>query len=439
MSAARELLTDAYETSLQALQSPEQWWQVLILALAGLVAWLIARLLRKKIAEHVADESSSAALARAELANRITLPTVLGLLCLLAAGVFRGSDFPHGMLFVAGELALALVAIQLLAAAMKRIIKPGPLLVTFDHIIPWIVWFAVAMHLLGWTEPLAGVLDSIGIPLGKSRVSLLDLLKAAVTLLLFTIGAAYLSQLASRRIMAIGDIGIGLRVGITKFVKLVLYVLAGVLALDAVGVNLGALTVFGGALGIGLGFGLQRITANFVSGFIIIADRSIRQGDVITIGERLGVVRELRARYIVVQDRDGVDTLIPNENVISSEVINWSYADSAIRLKLPIQISYADNPRQALAILDKAADNHPRVQKTPAPASRLMSFGDNGIDLELRFWIRDPQDGVNNVRSDLYLDIWDMFQDAGITIPFPQRDLHLPRDWPRTAISEEPH
>jgi small-conductance mechanosensitive channel len=322
---------------------------------------------------------------------------------------------------------------------MKRIIKPGPLLVTFDHIIPWIVWFAVAMHLLGWTEPLAGALDSIGIPLGKSRVSLLDLLKAAVTLLLFTIGAAYLSQLASRRIMAIGDIGIGLRVGITKFVKLVLYVLAGVLALDAVGVNLGALTVFGGALGIGLGFGLQRITANFVSGFIIIADRSIRQGDVITIGERLGVVRELRARYIVVQDRDGVDTLIPNENVISSEVINWSYADSAIRLKLPIQISYADNPRQALAILDKAADNHPRVQKTPAPASRLMSFGDNGIDLELRFWIRDPQDGVNNVRSDLYLDIWDMFQDAGITIPFPQRDLHLPRDWPRTAISEEPH
>ena len=165
MSAARELLTDAYETSLQALQSPEQWWQVLILALAGLAAWLIARLLRKKITEHVADESSSAALARAELANRITLPTVLGLLCLLAAGVFRGSDFPHGMLFVAGELALALVAIQLLAAAMKRIIKPGPLLVTFDHIIPWIVWFAVAIHLLGWTEPLAGALDSIGIPL----------------------------------------------------------------------------------------------------------------------------------------------------------------------------------------------------------------------------------------------------------------------------------
>jgi small-conductance mechanosensitive channel len=195
--------------------------------------------------------------------------------------------------------------------------------------------------------------------------------------------------------------------------------------LNAVGIDLAALTVFGGALGIGLGFGLQRIAANFISGFILVGDRSIRQGDVITIGERFGVVKELRARYMVVRDRDGVDTLIPNENVISAEVVNWSYGDRSVRLKLQVQISYQDDPRKALALLEQAAAGHPRVLADPAPASRVMAFEDNGIALELRFWIQDPEAGVNNVRSDLHLAVWDLFHEAGITIPYPQRDVHM--------------
>jgi small-conductance mechanosensitive channel len=137
------------------------------------------------------------------------------------------------------------------------------------------------------------------------------------------------------------------------------------------------------------------------------------------------VVRELRARYVVVRDRDGVDTLIPNENIITSEVINWSYSDRAIRLKLPVQVSYRDDPRKALELMNAAAAAHPRVESAPKPVGRVIRFGESGIDLELRFWIRDPEDGVNNVRSDLYLAIWDAFKEAGITIPFPQRDVNL--------------
>jgi len=232
--------------------------------------------------------------------------------------------------------------------------------------------------------------------------------------------------------MRISDVSIGIRVGLVKFSRFFLVIVATVIALNTVGVDLTALTVFGGAVGVGVGFGLQRVASNFISGFVLVSDRSIRQGDVISIGTRFGVVRELRARYVVVRDRDGVDTLIPNENLITSEVVNWSYADRNVRLKLPVAVSYSDNPRQAMDLMMKAAQAHPRVEKTPPPAARVMAFGDNGIELELRFWIRDPEVGLSNVRSDLYLDIWDAFEAAGITIPFPQRDIRLRGEWPTT-------
>ena len=322
-------------------------------------------------------------------------------------------------------LALALAFIRLLVGVLKRALQPGPLLSASEQLITWTAWLVVAMYLLGWTGPVAAALDGIRIPIGKGGVSLLDALQAVLTLFMFLLAGAWLGSIATRGLMASTNLSIGLRVGIAKFVRLLLLLLAGLLALNALGIDLAALTVFGGALGIGLGFGLQRIAANFVSGFILVGDRSIRQGDVITIGDRFGVVKELRARYMVVRDRDGVDTLIPNENVISAEVVNWSYSDRAVRLKLPIQISYKDNPREAMELLLRAATGHPRVLKEPPPASRVMAFEDSGILLELRFWIQDPEDGISNVRSDLHLAIWDLFHEAGITIPYPQRDIHI--------------
>ncbi len=358
------------------------------------------------------------------------MPTAFGLLALMAGAVLQWLSLPQALIRAIAVLALALAGVRLSMEVLKRVLRPGPLLMASEHVISWTVWIVVALYLLGWIDPIAAALEGISVPVGKTRITLLDVGRAVVTLLIFMAVASYLGTLATRGIMGAQQLSIGLRVGVAKFVRLFLLLFAGLLALNYMGVDFAALTVFGGALGIGLGFGLQRIAANFVSGFILVGDRSIRQGDVITIGDRFGVVKELRARYIVVQDRDGVDTLIPNENVISSEVVNWSYANRAIRLKLPVQISYEDDPRQALEILLEAARQHPRVQKSPAPASRVMNFGDNGISLELRFWILDPEDGVNNVRSDLYLEIWDRFKEAGISIPYPQRDLHVKSGWP---------
>ncbi|MEX1994279.1 MAG: mechanosensitive ion channel domain-containing protein [Steroidobacteraceae bacterium] len=438
MNETWQALLEASGRQYTLFQNPEQWWQIGVVILAGAFAWFATRALAQHFAGIDRTAPTTAYQRLMTLGRRIAFPLLLGLSALIAAAIMQRLAIPQAVVSLVAVLALALAAIHLVVDVLKRVLRPGRLLIASEHLITWLAWALVAMYLLGWLEPTAAALDSIAMPLGETRYSLLDALTAIVTLLAFLVVGGYLGTLATRGIMSAQQVTIGLRVGISKFVRFFVLVIAGLLGLNAVGIDLAALTVFGGALGIGLGFGLQRIAANFVSGFILVADRSIRQGDVITIGDRFGVVKELRGRYIVVRDRDGVDTLIPNENVISTDVVNWSYGDRAIRLKLPVQISYRDDPRKALKHLLDAAAKHPRVLKDPAPASRVMSFADNGIALELRFWIRDPEEGVNNVRSDLHLEIWDLFEQAGITIPFPQRDLHLPEGWPPRLEKESP-
>ena len=195
--------------------------------------------------------------------------------------------------------------------------------------------------------------------------------------------------------------------------------------------------VLTGAVGLGLGFGLQSIAANFVSGFVLLMDRSIKPGDVISLSgqsgtstENFGWVQELRGRYVVVRDRDGVEMLVPNQQLISNAVINWSYTDPRIRLKLPVRVSYNDDPELAMSLLIAACDGHRRVLRDPLPVSRLMHFGESGIELELRFWISDPQDGVNNVRSDVNRAIWRLFKEQNITIPVTQHEVRVRNEPP---------
>jgi len=220
-------------------------------------------------------------------------------------------------------------------------------------------------------------------------------------------------------------INISLQVGLAKISRFVLLFIAIMLALTDAGLNLSSLTVFGGALGVGIGFGLQKIVSNFISGFILLGDRSIRPGDVISVGNTYGWVKQLKARYIVVRNRDGVETLIPNENLVTSEVINWSYSDRRVRVRVPVQISYNDDPEEAMVIMKKAATVSERVLKIPEPTVNLMEFADSGIALELRVWLTDPEEGIGSVRSLINLAIWRGFKEAGITIPYPQRDVHL--------------
>ena len=309
---------------------------------------------------------------------------------------------------------------------LRKTFRPGPLVKAWENLIGTSVWIVVAMQSAGLAARRAGGLDGMAIQVGGNRISVLAVIKLVLAVALLWLLALWLARIIENRVSQADYVNASMQVALAKLSKFVLLVLAFLLALEAVGIDLTALTVFGGALGVGLGFGLQRIASNFISGFIVLFDRSIRPGDVITIGDKFGWVQELRARYVVVKDRDGVERLIPNEMLITNEVINWSFSDRNVRLKIPVSISYDNDPEQALG--PAAGGRHGQARgcwPTRRPRTRLMAFGDNGIELELRVWIQDPQAGLANVRSDINLAIWRAFKAAGIVIPYPQRDLHI--------------
>jgi small-conductance mechanosensitive channel len=247
--------------------------------------------------------------------------------------------------------------------------------------------------------------------------------------------ASLLARAVERHMMRLEQVAVSTRVGISKFTHFLLIGLGILLGVNAAGVDITTLNVLFGAIGLGLGFGLQSVASNFVSGFVLLMDRSIKPGDVISFtsantgdstgSSNFGWVQELRGRYVVVRDRDGVDTLVPNQNLITSPFINWSYSDQRVRLRLPVTVSYDDDPEVALQLLLEAAEGHPRILRDPPPVSRLISFDDNGMRLEVRFWIADPVNGVNNVRSDVNRAIWRIFRAHGVRIPVPQREARL--------------
>jgi small-conductance mechanosensitive channel len=400
--------------------------QLCALALAFAVALLIKRwyLGRYRIEAGPNAPSGFKHLTRRSV-ERIVQP--IGMLVLVSAlrGLLATFGFNVHLLDIAIPVLASLAAIRVAIYLLRKALGDRQAVKAWEHVISGSVWGIVALHLLGWLDPVLGTLDALAIHLGETRISVLGVLKLMVMVSLMIGLALWVGQALERRMIRSPNMSPALRVGVAKFSKFFLLGLAVLIGLDSAGFDLSSLAVFSGALGVGLGFGLQRIASNFISGFILIADRSIKPGDVITIGTKFGWVQEMRARYIVVRNRDGEDTLIPNENLITTEVINWRYADPNVRLRVPVQISYGDDPEQALAILLEAAKANSRVLADPAPTVRLMAFADSGISLELRVWYADPENGVGNIRSDINLAIWRGFKQAGITIPFPQRDVHL--------------
>ncbi len=420
----------ALVASWQALiQHPLFWWEVGALGLAAGGALMVQRTLRHSL-ETGGAQGDAFALRRLafKTLQRILFPLSM-LLGVLAARALLGHwGYPVDLLNLAVPLLTSLATIRIVVYFLRMTFQPGPAVKAWENLIATSVWVVVALHLLGWLPTVLEALDAMAMQVGKTEISLLGAGKLVLALAFMWVLALWLARLIENRISKAQYVNASMQVALVKLTKFILLVLAFLLALDAVGIDLTALAVFGGALGVGLGFGLQRIASNFISGFIVLFDRSIRPGDVITIDNTFGWVQELHARYVVVRDREGVDRLIPNETLITTEVINWSYTDPNVRVKVPVSISYDNEPEQAMALLLEAAKASPRVLAEPAPAARLMSFGDSGIELELRVWIKDPQEGLASVRSEINLAIWRLFREAGITIPYPQRHVHVHHD-----------
>lgn len=408
------------------LDQANNWWQIGVILTALLLAYFIS----KRLTQHLAVLSTGEeirAIRKLTLRTfqRLVFPFSALLAVLLGRGILHVLDLPAQFINIVITLLMSLAGIRLIIYILRKGFTDSPVLKTWEHIISTTVWVVVALYLLDWLPLITESLDSVGFKIGQGQITLLSIINFILWVALFFTFAVWISSSIERRMLESQTLNASLKVALAKLVKVVFITLAILIALDAAGIDLTALTVFGGALGVGLGFGLQRITSNFISGFILLFDKSIKPGDTISIGDKFGWVQELRARYVVVRDRDGVDTLIPNENLITTDVINWSYKDPNVRLKAPVSISYHDDPEQAMQLMVEAARETDRVLTDPPPVARLIKFGDNGIELECRVWINDPQMGINNVRSDLNLNMWKKLKEGGITIPFPQRDVYI--------------
>jgi small-conductance mechanosensitive channel len=422
------------EGLLAALQSGRVVALGLTLVACLAAGWLSGTALRRRKGE--AGDAMPTALSLRYLASEGLIALVPPLVALAVALACRAliqllqgdAGLVSGALPLIGVYAAARVGVLLFAASLGN----KSWLVHWEVRLALLIWLVYATEYYGWLDPLIGALDAVGVSAGKSRISLWSVMKLLFTLTLFVLAAAWISRWVQQRLKRLENVAPSTRIGIAKFANAFLIGLSLFLGLDAAGVDLTALTVLTGAIGLGLGFGLQSIAANFVSGFVLLMDRSIKPGDVISFSgqtgtstENFGWVQEMHGRYVVLRDRDGVEMLVPNQQLISNPVINWSYTDPRVRLKLPVRVSYRDDPEVALRILVEACASHPRVLREPQPVSRLMHFGDSGIELELRFWIADPQEGVNNVRSDVNREIWRLFRHNGLTIPMAQREIHV--------------
>ena len=429
-----EHLLDKLGSWLALLMSPQSLLQFSLIALAWVFAMMLDQRLRSRFSVILGEEGKATVKTLAMRGSqRLILPMAMLLIVILVRSLLDALAYEVWLLDIFVPLLLSLAIIRITVFLLRRAYTPSPLIKAWESIISTSIWLIVVLHLVGVLPDITALLDELGVTIGNKRVSVLAVIKVTLSVIVFLLLASWLSRVLERRVMGSRHLGVSMRLAISKTIKIVLLSLAVLIALNSVGIDLTALTVFGGALGVGLGLGLHRITSNFVSGMILLYDRSIRPGDVITIGAegRFGWVQELRARYVVVRDRDGVETLIPNENLITSEVTSWSHTDKAVRVKIRVQISYGDDPEKAMEAMLKACE-HPRVLKEPQTAVRLMDFGDNGMNLEARVWIEDPEAGVNGVRSDINLAIWKGFRQAGITIPFPQRDVHMiPQEQPQ--------
>lgn len=287
-------------------------------------------------------------------------------------------------------------------------------------------WTWVTLSILGLTEDSQRLLEGLAITLGDMRLSAWLLVQALVILTVTIALARFIARTTSDRIRRNEDISPSMQVLAVKFLQVLLYGSAFFIGLNMVGVDLTGLAVLSGAIGVGLGFGLQKVVSNLVSGIIILLDKSIKPGDVISLGETFGWINALGARYVSVVTRDGREYLIPNEDLITGQVVNWSHSSDFVRLDIFFGTSYGDDPHKVRKLAIEAASGVARVLSHPkTPVCHIVGFGDSSVDYILRFWITDPTGGLTNIRGDVYLALWDAFRDNDISIPFPQRELRM--------------
>jgi small-conductance mechanosensitive channel len=407
-----DLLSDA--------RQPAILWQVGAFALCFLVACWAAPMLKRPAPE---GSTETRKLGTAAF-QRIATP-LLGMLLLIAARALLARWHTTNLLDVAIPLVGALAGVRIAVYVLRVAFARARWVEAFERTIVTVIWIAVALHLTGLLPSIVEWLSSVEFSAGKQKFQLWTLLTAAFWLVVAVLGALWAGSALEARLMAAPTLDTSLRAVFARLGKSLLVVLAVLIVLPVLGIDLTVLSVFGGALGVGLGLGLQKIASNYVSGFIILLDRSIRLNDVITADHQHGAVTRIKTRYVVVRSPSGVEAIIPNDILVTTTVVNHSYTDKRVRIPLKVPIAYAAPVEQVMKLLVEIALRHQRVLHDPSPTVHVLNLADNGIELELGVWLPDQDQGTADVRSDLNVAILKEFRAHGIEIPFPQREVRL--------------
>lgn len=336
------------------------------------------------------------------------------IVALLGLGV---ANYPARLVHIAASLLIAWIVIRAVTALVRD--------AALAHSIAIIVWLFAAIDIVGWRDALTATLDNFALTIGTLRLSLLTLIEAAVLLIVLIWAAFAITRLVQVRINRITSLTPSIQVLIGNALKITLLVLAVVVALDTVGIDLTALALFSGAIGVGIGLGLQKVVANFISGIILLLDRSIKPGDVIETGDTFGTITSMAARYVSVRARDGKDYLLPNEDLITNRVVNWTYSSPLVRLDLPFGVAYGSDLRTVRTLAIAAASEPARVARTPPPVCHATAFGASTVDFVLRFWIADAAEGVTNIKGEVLIALYDALMANGIELPLPQYEIRL--------------
>jgi small-conductance mechanosensitive channel len=409
------------ELFLTSIMRPWNAYQIGMALALLLVAHVLARVLAPRFSEWLRGQEGwpkwRMRLA-VTLRNRLRLILFVGMIWPLV-WILREVTWPSRsyLLAIVGQLAVAWLVI----AILTRIIG-NPVV---RALVRYIGWAWVSLSILGLTDDTRRVLDGIAIEFAESRISVWLVVQAVLMLAVLLALARFITKQSTQRIRENEDISPSMQVLAVKALQVGLYGAAFFIGLRTVGVDLTGLAVLSGAIGLGLGFGLQKVVSNLVSGVIILLDKSIKPGDVISLGETFGWINALGARYVSVVTRDGREYLIPNEDLITGQVVNWSHSNEFVRLDIHFGTAYGDDPHLVRRVAIEAAQNVERVLDFKKPVCHIVGFGDSSVDYILRFWISDPTQGLTNIRGNVYLALWDEFKENGISIPFPQREVRV--------------
>jgi small-conductance mechanosensitive channel len=398
--------------------NPWTFYQFVIILGCFLIAKKLGDLIEPKMEEWVRSIKGNADLLRmlAALLRRLEWVAYIPLATACAMTI-RANTWPSRSWII--DVSIKLAAAWLVIAVLSRIVRSRLL----ARVLTVVAWGLAALSITGTLETAVTTMDALAFHFGTYRISALNVTTGVALLTGLIWFATFVGNYADAQIQRIEDLTPSLKVLLGKFIKITLMVFALGIALSATGIDLTALTVFSGAVGVGIGFGLQKVVSNFISGIIILMDKSIKPGDTISLGDTFGWIRELRARFVSVVTRDGKEYLIPNEDLITQQVVNWSFSDDLVRIDVPFGVSYDSDPHEVIRLALSPLDDIPRVSKRKAPVCWMTEFGDSSINFVLRFWIRDPQNGLTNIRGTVLIALWDVFKEHNISIPFPHREI----------------